>query len=602
MMIRTHGSRLARCLRGGVGVLAAVLLAGCGDDGGLGGAGGNANPDSGGGADVPVAGTGEVGGEVSGGGADVRGAVDSPPSGGPGLRLIAGGLGGPGDFDGVGAAARFRSPAGITTDGAGHLFVTDVVRNVIRKIDLATGLVTTLAGTPGQAGSDDGLGSAARFNCPDGITSDGAGHLFVADSCNSTIRKVVIATGAVTTFAGVPGGSVDDGVAGPFSFPVGITLDGAGNLYVTDMHAVRKVVIATGTVTTLAGSPSDSGSVDGIGTAARFNTPVGITHDGAGNLFVADLWNSTIRRIVIARAEVTTLAGFPGKTGGADGTGAAARFGDPAGIAFDGAGHLFVVELGGFTPFGSTIRKVDIAIGEVTTLAGLAGKSGSADGTGAAARFDNPRGIASDGDGDLFIADTDNFAIRKVVIADASVSTLAGGPASLGSEDGVGAAARFSAPRAMASDGGGNVFVSEFGSFAIRKVVIATGEVSTLAGAVNDHGSDDGVGATARFDEIDALATDNAGNLFVADRGNHNIRRIVIGTGEVSTVAGAAGQASSRDGVGAAALFCVPEGLATDDVGNLFVADQWNHTIRRIVIATRAVTTFAGSPGRGGQS
>ena len=269
--------------------------------------------------------------------------------------------------------------------------------------------VSTLAGTAGSIGSTDGTGAAARFNEPLGITTDGT-NLYVADTSNNTIRKVVIATGVVTTLAGTAGfaGSTDDtGAAARFHGPYGITTDGT-NLYVTDTlnHTIRKVVIATGVVTTLAGTAGSFGSTDGTGAAARFYWPSKITTDGT-NLYVADRPNHTIRKVVIATGVVTTLAGTAGFAGSADGTGAAARFYEPFGITTDGT-NLYVADTS-----NNTIRKVVIATGVVTTLAGTAGSSGSTDGTGVAARFHLPYDITTDGT-NLYVADSGNNTIRVI--------------------------------------------------------------------------------------------------------------------------------------------------------------------------------------------
>jgi hypothetical protein len=272
----------------------------------------------------------------------------------------------PGAQDGIGSAARFNNPTGITTDGT-SLYVADTANNVIRKIAIATGAVTTLAGSTAASGSADGTGSAARFKAPWGTTTDGA-NLYVADSNNNVIRKIVIATGAVTTMAGSAGtmGSADGaGSTALFNTPSGITTEGT-NLYVSDTgsRTIRKIVIATGVVTTLAGSPEMVGSTDGTGAAARFGTPFGITTDGT-NLYVVDTNNNTIRRVVIATGEVTTLAGTAGTSGTVDGT--AALFQKPFGIATDGT-SLYVTD-------AERIRKVVIATRTVTTLAGGAGWS-----------------------------------------------------------------------------------------------------------------------------------------------------------------------------------------------------------------------------------
>jgi hypothetical protein len=212
------------------------------------------------------------------------------------VTTLAGTAGVSGSTDGIGAAARFYYPEGITTDNT-NLYVADSNNGTIRKVVIATGTVTTLAGTAGVTGSANGTGAAAEFTSPEDITTDGA-NLYVADTWNNTIRKVVITTRAVTTLAGTAGvfGSTDGtGAAAWFNRPRGITTDGT-NLYVADTfnHTIRKVVIATGAVTTFAGTAGLTGSTDGMGAAARFYFPVGITTDGT-NLYVADMENNTIR-------------------------------------------------------------------------------------------------------------------------------------------------------------------------------------------------------------------------------------------------------------------------------------------------------------------
>jgi sugar lactone lactonase YvrE len=223
------------------------------------------------------------------------------------VTTLVGSVGTSGSIDGTGSAACFNVPSGITTDGK-NLFISDSYNHTIRKVVIATGTVTTLAGTAGASGSTDGTGSVAKFSYPWGITTDGT-NVFVADSNNHSIRQVVIATGVVTTLAGTAGtsGSIDGiGSGAFFNVPVGTTTDGV-NVYVTDSnnHTIRQVVIATGAVTTLAGTAGTSGSTDGIGSGAFFNVPVGITTDGK-NLYVADLNNHTIRKVVIATGTVTT--------------------------------------------------------------------------------------------------------------------------------------------------------------------------------------------------------------------------------------------------------------------------------------------------------
>ncbi len=319
------------------------------------------------------------------------------------VSTLAGTGGINGSTDGTGTAARFNFPRAITTDGA-NLYVSDN-GCIIRKVVISSGVVTTLAGTAGAFGYLDGTGTAARFNGSNGLTTDGV-YLYVGEIGNNTIRMIDISSGTVTTLAGSAGvsGSTDGiGAAARFNTPNGLTTDGT-NLYVADSnnHTIRKIVISTGVVTTLAGSAGVSGSTDGIGTSALFNFPVGITTDGL-NLYVTD--DSAIRKIVISSGAVTTLAGTAGDPRWADGIGAAARFNSPYGITADGT-YLYVPDT-----FDNTIRKVVVSTGEVTTLAGSAYVYGSVDGFGSAASFYLPNGITTDG-ASLYVADI--YTIRTI--------------------------------------------------------------------------------------------------------------------------------------------------------------------------------------------
>jgi hypothetical protein len=271
----------------------------------------------------------------------------------------------------IGTSASFDNPMGITTDGT-NLYVADFDNNRIRKIVIDNGTVTTLAGSS-SGNADNAIGTSASFNKPDGITTDGT-NLYVADLDNHRIRKIVISTGVVTTLAGSSEGYTDaTGTSARFFGPIGITTDGT-NLYVADRynHRIRKIVISTGVVTTLAGS--SQGSTDATGTSARFNQPWGITTDGT-NLYVADYKNRRIRKIVISTGVVTTLAGS--SQGYTDATGTSARFYSPMGITTD-ATNLYVGDYA-----NNRIRKIVISTGVVTTLAGSSGGYTDATGTSA---------------------------------------------------------------------------------------------------------------------------------------------------------------------------------------------------------------------------
>jgi hypothetical protein len=335
-----------------------------------------------------------------------------------------------------------------------------------------------------------------------------------------------------------------------------------------------------GTLAGLAGSP---GSTDATGSAARFSGPYEVSVDTAGNVFVADTNNNTIRKVTSAGV-VTTIAGTAGASGSTDGTGSAARFYNPYGISLDAAGNIFVSDTN-----NHTIRKVTSA-GVVTTLAGAAGSPGSTDGTGSAARFNAPYELSVDTAGNVFVADRSNHTIRKVTSAGV-VSTLAGSAGSAGSTDGTGSGARFNQPNGVSVDTAGNVFVSDIINHTIRKVTSA-GVVTTLAGTAGSAGSTDGTGSAARFNYPHGVSVDTAGNVFVGDVYNQSNRN-VTSAGVVTTEAGLSGSAGSNNGLGTAARFYYPHGVAVDATGNVFVADTFNNTIRISVTSAPATVTLS---------
>ncbi|HVU32134.1 MAG TPA: immunoglobulin domain-containing protein [Opitutaceae bacterium] len=354
--------------------------------------------------------------------------------------------------------------------------------------------VTTLAGAPGVRQVTDGAGSAARFFAPAGLAIDASGNLIVADTCNNVFRKVT-ATGAVSLFVGsaldpstnpINVGNTD-GTGGAAKFHIGdyapygsygapiyttigsstLGIDSSGNVYLADTmnDTIRKITPA-GVVTTIAGSPGTQGSRDAVGTNATFNVPGGVTADSAGNVYVADSGNNTVRKIA-PDGTVSTIAGTAGTFGGTDGTGAAARFTNPTGIAIDASGNLYVTDTG-----NHTVRKITPA-GVVTTLAGSAGNKGTVDGSGATARFNSPTGIAVDPSGYVYVADTENHAIRKISPA-GTVSTIAGTIGVSGSADGTGISAKFFEPYGVAITSTGTLYIADTSNDTIRVGIPAT--------------------------------------------------------------------------------------------------------------------------------
>ena len=332
---------------------------------------------------------------------------------------------------------------------------------------------TTIAGKFSSGGTADGVGSAARFTNLQGITVDSAGTIFAVDSFTSnTIRKIT-PSGVVTTIAGTAGvkGQTDGaGSAALFNVPIGIAVDRAGTLYVVDgdNQTIRKITPA-GVVSTLAGSALNRGSADGTGSAAQFDYPRQVAVDNSGILYVADWGNGTVRKITPAGV-VTTLAGSPGQFAQVDGNGSAARFSSlSGGIAVDSGGTVYVVD-------NQMVRKITPA-GDVGTLAGAAGASpGFVDGTGTAARFRHPNGLAVSASGTVYVADLDNFAIRAISPAGV-VTTVAGLPGTAGYQDGAGTDARFWQPLALAIDAIGTLYLTD--SLAVRQ-----GTAGTLAAPV----------------------------------------------------------------------------------------------------------------------
>ncbi|SVC48404.1 uncharacterized protein METZ01_LOCUS301258, partial [marine metagenome] len=381
---------------------------------------------------------------------------------------------------------------------------------------------------------------------------------------NKRIRKIVISTGVVTTLAGSGSvGSVDGtGTSASFNKLGGITIDGT-NLYVSDRNnnKIRKIGISTGVVTTFAGpaaGSTTSGSTNGTGTTARFNQPFGITSDGI-NLYVADHSNHKIRKIVISTGVVTTLAGT-GSSGSTDGTGTLAKFYGPAGITIDGT-NLYVADLN-----NHKIRKITIGETEATDFAMYnldddlnvtvnVASNNTAEGTVSPSTLTftpnnwqtnqtvTVTGVDdNDADGHKGYAISLSSSEREK--DDPMVTTFAGSGSS-GSEDATGTNSTFNYPNGITSDGT-NLYVADKYSHKIRKIVIATGVVTTLAGG--GSGGNDGTGTTASFNSPTGITSDGT-NLYVADFKNHKIRKIVIATGAVTTVAGT-GSSGSANGTG----------------------------------------------------
>jgi sugar lactone lactonase YvrE len=599
------------------------------------------------------------------------------------LALLAGSTGGAGSLDGTGSLAGFNGVIGLASDGAGNLYAADATNETIRKIVVATGEVTTIAGSSGIAGSADGIGRAARFNGPKGVAFD-AGNLYVADTDNSVIRKIELSTGFVSTIAGAAGATgANDGSGGAarFARPQGVASDGNGNLYVADTYndAIRRIVLATATVTTIPGASNglpDSVVSDGAGnlyvagfggtsiskvniatgvstalptgdTFAKntalaigggklyfadgvaglyavdlasgtssplagdantgpFSTAEGIALDGAGNIYVAD-GGTQIHKFVLATGAATTIAGSAAQTGKTDGVGGGASFNGPAGLVLDGKGHLYVADEGSSSSPGLELREIAITSGVVTTPE-VSVASGS--NPYAPSPLQGPTGLARGDNGRIFLTNESN-TIGYYDPATGLLTTLAGTWGYGVEEDGAGSdpqepygngLARFNTPAGIVFDGPTSLYVTDLNGPTVRRVNVADGTTTTVApprdGGTLDLTAD--AGGPPGLQGPEGIVTDGAGTLYVADAKSHVIWTVVVATGALSALAGSPGIAGSTDGIGSAARFNAPVGLAADGEGNLYVGDSGNSEIRKVAIGSGTVTTVVGAQGEAG--
>jgi sugar lactone lactonase YvrE len=472
--------------------------------------------------------------------------------------------------------AQFNYPAGLAVDVNLNIYVADKENHNIRKIS-ASGQVTTIAGS-GYSGFRNGVGSNALFSSPTGIAIDSIGNLYVAEYGNSMIRKIDT-NNVVTTFAGSDYGFIDGSrLESKFAQPSGLTFDNVGNLYIADNgnNRIRKIS-SSGVVTTIAGS--NSGYLEGRGILARFNAPKKISIDLNGNLYVSDNQNHRIRKINIDGL-TTTYAGS-GSPAFADGNGTAASFYQPEGIDIDRNQNLYIAD-----SRNNRIRKVN-SFGVVTTIAGSE-IVGNNNGIGSNATFNFPTDLDIDTIGNIFIADRGNNCIRK--IDPMGIVSIYSGSGEYGYSNGVGNSVSFRGPNGIDIDREGNIFVADAGNHCIRKIT-PSGFVTTLAGS-GSSGFNNGIGTSATFEFPNDVVVDNQGNVFVADAGNHCIRKITS-EGLVTTYSGN-GSGAFQDGIGPNAYFNYPRSLAIDNTGNLFVADSYNNKIRKISL-NGAVTTVAGN-------
>ncbi len=514
------------------------------------------------------------------------------------LTVVAGSSTLPGYSGDGGAAAdaQLTEPTGLALDSAGNLYIADAGNNAIRKVAAITGLISTVAGngTPGYSG-DGALATAAQLGHPRYVAVDGSGNLFISDSDNSVIRKVTVATGLITTVAGngTPGYTGDGTAATSANLsPSGLAVDGSGAIYVSDaLHSVVRKV-AAGIITTVAGTGTAGLLGDGgLATDARLSSPNDVDVDAAGNLYIADSGNLRVRKVTAATGLITTVAG-----GGTDSftNGAATNaqlFAVPS-IALDGAGNIYIAD-------GNVIREVTAATHSISTLAGN-GKPGYAGYTGdggpaTSAQLSSATDVAVDTFGNIYISDTSNYVIREVVAATGTITTVAGnGLPGYSGDGGPATSARIGVPSNVAVDASGNIYFSD--SNVVRKVVAATGYITVAAGNGTSGNSGDGGPATsAQLSNPTNVAVDSSGNFYIADSASNVVRKVTVATGVITRVAGTGTAGYSGDGGAATKAAIVPTDLAVDGSGNLYIADLSHGVVRMVKATTGIITTVAGN-------
>ncbi|HWS70465.1 MAG TPA: NHL repeat-containing protein, partial [Thermoanaerobaculia bacterium] len=457
---------------------------------------------------------------------------------------LAGSPGGSGFDDAVGSAARFSEPSWVASDTAGNVYVSDTGNATVRKI-LPSGEVRTLAGFAGARGTNDGFGAHARLWSPAGVAVDATGNVYVADNELNTIKKITPA-GLQSTFSGTSqqaGFANGDASTAKYNYPNGIAVDSSNNVYVTEYGGgaarIRKITPA-GIASTFAGG-AGQGWADGTDGMAVFHNPAGIAYDAFTNsLLVADYGDHVIRRITIPGAVVTTVAGTHGTAGHTNLNGISGQLDSPLGIDVDALGNAFITEA------SNRIRRL-AANGDLSDVAG--GTEGAEDGVGALASFDGLFGLTvSHSDGKVYLCDQHNHTIRKM--QGNVVITFAGMAPHFGREDGTGTAARFDHPANMAyypGPSGTEVYVAERDSNVIRKVTAPGGVVTTFAGSGSPAYAN-GNGVAASFNGPEGVVVDfGTGSVYVADSNNHIIRKITS-TGDVTLYAGSPSSSGAANG------------------------------------------------------
>jgi len=488
---------------------------------------------------------------------------------------------------GTSASLGYGSPTYITADSRGNVFFVD--QSIVLRLDGATGVLTVVAGTgtPGFSG-DNGPATSAKLADPEGLAVDSAGNLYIADTGNNRIRKV--SNGVITTVAGTgtQGFSGDNGPATNAELwqPQGLAVDSAGNLYIADYENSRVRKVTNGVIGTVAGNGGRGFSGDdGPATGARLWEPKGLAVDSAGNLYIADIGNDRIRKV--SNGVITTVAGngtmgFSGDSGPA--TSVELGLGVDSGVAVDSAGNLYIADT-----YNNCIRKVlNGAI--ATTAGGCASINDPVPASGAL--LSGPSGVAVDPGGNLYIADTGNSRIRKV--SNGVITTVAGnGGYGFFGDNGPATSSKLNFPFGVAVDSGGNLYIADGANNCIRKV--SNGVISTVAGTgTPGFSGDNGPATSAQLNSPWGVAVDTAGNLYIADTRNARIRK--VSNGVITTVAGG-GTLYVDSGPATSVWLWGPVAIAVDSAGDLYIAEESGNRVRKVSNGMIAVVAGNGGPG-----
>lgn len=496
------------------------------------------------------------------------------------------GDGGPAD------TAMISNPEMLLLDTAGHLYFGENGNHRVRVIDLGTGIINTFAGngTAGSAG-DSGLATAAQLNDPSGLARDANNNIYIADNATRKIRKVDATTGIIITVAGsglmTAPGSGDGGpaLAAQLNSPIGVTTGLTGNLYISDngSNRVRVVNTTTGIITNAMGTGTTTYGGDGDpanNSVLNVGSPSDVNIDAAGNVYISDAYR--LRKVNAVTNIISTIAGNGTQGNSGDGGPAtAAQFGNIVGTTVDAQGNIYIADAN-----NSRIRKIDTG-GIVTAFAGTGVSGYSGDGGPALnAKLGNLSGLAMSADKSILYL-TDGPTVRQVVLSTGIISTIAGISGLYGStgDGGPSTAAKLYTPTNLATDTAGNIYIADMNASKIRKITIATGIITTFAGSIFGFQGDGGPASAAQFHNPTDIAFDINGNMYIADEWNKRIRKIDAVTGIVSTISGTGNTAYPVDGGPAiSASYWNPSSIAVDAAGHLYIGDDGVRRVRTFTV------------------